>query len=92
MNNETRHNILEHVGRFGSVITPVGICVLLLLQTQFVSRKEFSESYEKTTSRVEAIEKVLVQMNEANKINDRQDIELADHEARIRNLEKVHEP
>lgn len=78
---------MEHVGKWGSVITPVGVCILLLLQTQFVSRREFSESTEKFSIRIEAIEKILVQMAEANKVNDRQDALLIDHEKRLRELE-----
>jgi len=90
MTSETRHSIAEHVGKFGTIITPVGVCVLLLLQTQFVSRKEFGEVVDKLGGRVESIEKVLVQMAEANKVNDRQDLELSDHERRIRELERLH--
>jgi hypothetical protein len=90
MTSETRHNIAEHVGKFGTIITPVGICLLLLLQTQFVSRKEFADTSKELDGRVQKIEIALVQLVEQNKVNDRQDVELADHEHRIRELEKFH--
>jgi hypothetical protein len=68
-------------------ITPVGVVILLLLQGQFVSRKEFNDASDKLSGRVEGIEKVLVQMAEAAKVNDRQDVIIGDHERRIRALE-----
>ena len=90
MTSETRQHVLEHVGKVGALVTPVGVCVLLLLQTQFVSRKEFSDTSEKLDNRVQKIEIALVQLVEQNKVNDRQDVEIADHEHRIRELEKAH--
>jgi len=90
MTEETRHNFAEHISKFGTIITPVGICLLLLLQTQFVSRKEFSDTSEKLDSRVQKIEIALVQLVEQNKVNDRQDVEISDHEHRIRELEHFH--
>lgn len=82
--SETPKNLLEFAAKWA---TPLGVVILLLLQGQFVSRKEFSEASDKLSSRVENIEKVLVQMVEAAKINDRQDTLLSDHERRIRELE-----
>jgi hypothetical protein len=90
MTEQTRHSIAEHVGKFGSIITPVGVCLLLLLQTQFVSRKEFADTSRELDLRVQKIEIALVQLVEQNKVNDRQDAELADHERRMRDLEKFH--
>jgi hypothetical protein len=81
---------LDTLSKWGSVITPVGVLVVLLLQTQFVSRKEFGDASDKLSERVVTIERVLVQMAEAAKINDRQDIILGDHEQRIRDLELHH--
>jgi hypothetical protein len=92
MTAETRQHVFEHIGKVGALITPVGICILLLLQTQFVSRKEFSDTSEKLDGRVQKIEIALVQLVEQNKVNDRQDVELSDHEHRIRELEKFHNP
>jgi hypothetical protein len=84
MTIEPTKNLFEFVAKWG---TPVGVVILLLLQGQFVSRKEFSDSSDKLSGRVEQIEKVLVQMTEAAKQNDRQDIQIADHEHRLRELE-----
>jgi len=82
------HNKLDAFSKIGSIVTPVGVALVLLLQTQFVSRKEFSDASEKLSGRVENIEKVLVQMAEAAKQNDRQDAQLLDHERRLRDVEK----
>ena len=86
MNYESQSK-LDTLSKWGSVITPIGVAVVLLLQTQFVSRKEFGDASDKLGERVATIEKVLVQMAEAAKQNDRQDIQIADHEHRLRELE-----
>ena len=91
MTEQTRHTIAEHVGKFGTIITPVGVCLLLLLQTQFVSRKEFADTSRELDSRVQKIEIALVQLVEQNKVNDRQDTQINDHEHRLRELEHYHE-
>ena len=88
---EQQKNIFDSISKWGDFVTPFGIVLLLILQAQFVSRKEFSETTEKMGIRVEAIEKILVQMAEANKVNDRQDVQLSDHERRIRDLEHSHQ-
>lgn len=87
MNFETQGK-LDALSKWGAAITPIGVAIVLLLQTQFVSRKEFSDSSEKLSGRVENIEKVLVQMAEAAKQNDRQDAQLLDHERRLREIER----
>ena len=87
MNSEAQGK-LDALSKWGSVITPIGVAIVLLLQTQFVSRKEFSDASEKLSGRVENIEKVLVQMAEAAKQNDRQDAQLLDHERRLREIER----
>jgi len=91
MTAEQRQHFVEHIGKFGTIVTPVGICLLLLLQTQFVSRKEFADTSEKLDTRVQRIEIALVQLVEQNKVNDRQDVEINDHEQRLRTLERFHE-
>ncbi len=80
---------LDIGGKVGAVITPLGVLVLLLLQSQFESRKDYIDDSAKLNGRVESIEKILVQMAEASKINDRQESELADHENRLRSLEHL---
>ena len=46
-------------------VTPAGILLILILQSQFVSRGEFETAAEKLSGRVEKIEAVLIRM-EAN--------------------------
>lgn len=82
---------MDSVSKWGAFITPIGMVVLVLFQAQFVSRSEFNTVTDKFGTRVESIEKILVQMAEANKVNDRQDILIADHERRIRDLEHFHQ-
>jgi hypothetical protein len=91
MTTETRQHVFEHIGKLGTIVTPLGIILILLLQTQFVSRKEFTDTSEKLDSRVMKIEIALVQLVEQNKVNDRQDLQINDHEHRLRELEHPHE-
>jgi len=69
-------------------VTPAGIILILLLQTQFVSRKEFELASEKLSGRVEKIEAVLIRMEANAETDKRHDLQLADHEARIRTIER----
>lgn len=69
-------------------VTPIGILVVILLQSQFVSRSEFEAASEKLSGRVEKIEAVLIRMEANAETDKRHDILLADHEGRIRNLER----
>lgn len=77
----------EVVSRLGSFLTPIGVLLLLILQGQFVGRKEFVDATRETDSRVQKVEIALVQLVEQNKINDRQDGQILDHEKRLRDLE-----
>ena len=80
---------MQRILEFGAKwLTPCGVVAVLFMQGHYVSHAEFSLAAEKLSGRVENIEKVLVQMAEAAKVNDRQDRFLADHEDRIRGLEK----
>jgi hypothetical protein len=83
-------SVFEGVTRWGSFLTPIGMVVLLVMQAQFVSRKEFVDATEKTDNRVQKVEIALVQLVEQNKVNDRQDTQIVDHERRIRDLEHFH--
>ena len=83
--------LYERLGRVGNLVTPVGVGILLILQAQFVSRKDFETVTEKMDARVQRIEIALAQIVEQNKVNDRQDIELADHERRLRDLERLNQ-
>lgn len=69
-------------------VTPAGILVVIVLQSQFVSRSEFETASQKLSGRVEKIEAVLIRM-EANAETDRRhETILADHEGRLRTLER----
>ena len=69
-------------------VTPAGILVVIALQSQFVSRTEFEAASEKLSGRVEKIEAVLIRMEANAETDKRHDILLADHEGRIRGLER----
>ena len=69
-------------------VTPIGILVVILLQSQFVSRSEFEAASEKLSGRVEKIEAVLIRMEANAETDKRHDILLADHEGRLRALER----
>ncbi len=69
-------------------VTPIGILVVILLQSQFVSRSEFEGASEKLSGRVEKIESVLIRMEANAETDKRHDNLLADHEGRIRGLER----
>jgi hypothetical protein len=67
------------------IITPLGILVLLILQGQFVTRAEFHKHIEK----VERLEQVLIRMEKGAETDSRHEKLLADHELRLRVLEKT---
>lgn len=78
----TGGRVFETIAR---IITPLGILVLLVLQGQFVTRAEFHKHIEK----VERLEQVLIRMEKGAEADARHDSTLADHELRIRVLEKA---
>jgi hypothetical protein len=69
-------------------VTPAGIILILVLQSQFVSRGEFESASEKLSGRVEKIEAVLIRMEANAETDKRHDLLLADHEGRLRALER----
>jgi hypothetical protein len=69
-------------------VTPAGILVVIVLQSQFVSRTEFEAASEKLSGRVEKIEAVLIRMEANAETDKRHDLLLADHEGRLRALER----
>ena len=69
-------------------VTPAGILVVIVLQSQFVSRTEFEAASEKLSGRVEKIEQVLIRMEANAETDKRHDAKLEDHETRIRRLEQ----
>jgi hypothetical protein len=81
---DNAHNLIDIVIKMA---TPLGVCALLLLQTQFVARQEFVDASVKLSGRVEKIEQVLVRMEASAETDRRHDATLADHEGRLRTLE-----
>ena len=69
-------------------VTPAGILVVIILQSQFVSRSEFESASEKLSGRVEKIEAVLIRMEANAETDKRHDNLLADHEGRLRAIER----
>jgi len=67
---------------------PLGVVAMLYLQSQFVTRVEFTKVYERTDARLTKIEEVLIRMEASADVDRRHDISLNDHESRIRTLEK----
>ena len=61
---------------------PIGVAVMLYLQTQFVTRPEFIKVYERSDVRLTRIEELLIRMERHDKV-------LADHEDRIRVVERA---
>ena len=70
-------------------ITPAGILIVIILQSQFVSRSEFDTASNKLSGRVEKIEAVLIRMEANAETDKRHDNLIADHEGRIRALERA---
>ena len=69
--------------------TPVGVVVMLFMQSQFVTRGEFANSSERVDARLSKIETVLIRMEAGAESDKRHDTLLADHETRLRNVERV---
>jgi hypothetical protein len=91
--------LLDRAGSLISVLGAVGgitaAVAVLWLQSQFLTRAEFEdhrkETYElieKMEKNLNAIERTLAVMVEADKHNTRQDAILQDHEQRLRSLER----
>lgn len=66
------------------IATTVALLGVALLGTKFVTKEEFNS----TNARIEKIEAVLIRMEANAETDKRHDILLADHENRIRTLER----
>jgi hypothetical protein len=66
----------------------VASIVFILLSSQFVSRSEFIATSERFSGRIEQIEKLLIRMESSQETDRRHDAIIADHEARLRVVEK----
>jgi hypothetical protein len=81
-------NLNKTIDTAAKLAAPVGVVIMLWLQSQFVTRVEFSKAYDKTDSRLTKIEEVLIRMEASAEVDRRHDDILADHEGRIRAIEK----
>ena len=63
--------------------TPLGLLLVAWMGSQFATKSEVEALQDKVSD----IEKVLAVMVETNRVNDRQDEDIDDHEKRIRKLE-----
>jgi hypothetical protein len=80
--------INRHLDIVLKLSAPAGVAIMLYLQTQFVTRVEFSQTAERTDARLRKIEDVLIRMESAAEVDRRHDVALADHETRLRTLER----
>jgi len=64
--------------------TPIGLLLVAWMGSKFASKAEV----DLIRTQVNEIEKVLAVMVETNRVNERQDITLTDHEERLRELEQ----
>lgn len=67
--------------------TPLGVVIMLYLQSQFVTRSEFVIGYDKIDKRIAKIEEVLIRMEAGAMIDAQHSALLADHEKRLRAIE-----
>lgn len=81
-------NLNKTIDTAAKLAAPIGVAIMLYLQTQFVTRVEFSKAYEKTDSRLTKIEEVLIRMEASAEVDRRHDNLLNDHESRLRAIEK----
>jgi hypothetical protein len=77
-------DISKHFDLGLKIATTVALLAVALLGTKFVTKDEFRDA----NSRIEKIEQVLIRMEANAETDKRHDILLADHEARIRTLER----
>lgn len=81
-------NLNKTVDLAAKLAAPIGVGVMLYLQSQFVTRVEFAKTTDRTDARLTKIEEVLIRMESASEVDRRHDNTLADHESRLRNLER----
>jgi len=82
-------NLNKTIDLAAKLAAPVGVVIMLWLQSQFVTRVEFAKAYDKTDSRLTKIEEVLIRMEASAEVDRRHDNLLSDHEGRVRALEKI---
>jgi hypothetical protein len=71
------------------LLTVFALLSVAFLGTKFVSRDEFKEANDVLSGRIGKIEEVLIRMEANYETDKRHDMLLADHENRIRSIEKA---
>jgi hypothetical protein len=71
------------------LLTVFALLSVAFLGTKFVSREEFKEANDVLSGRIGKIEEVLIRMEANYETDKRHDMLLADHESRIRTIEKA---
>jgi hypothetical protein len=71
------------------LLTVFALLSVAFLGTKFVSRDEFKEANDVLSGRIGKIEEVLIRMEANYETDKRHDMLLADHESRIRTIEKT---
>jgi hypothetical protein len=78
------HEALRYWDVVLKVATTIALIAVALLGTRFVTKEEFVAA----NQRIEKIEQVLIRMEQNAEVDKRHDFILADHEQRIRTLER----
>lgn len=65
----------------------IGLAANFFLRSTFVSADTYNADREKTQLEIQKLTSIVQIMQEADKVNDRQDYQLQDHESRLRALE-----
>ena len=78
------NDIAKYFDTILKVATTLALLAVALLGTKFVTKDEFTAA----NTRIEKIEAVLIRMEANAETDKRHDALLADHEARLRSLEK----
>lgn len=81
-------NFNKVIDASSKLAVPIGVAIMLWLQSQFVTRLEFATSTERVDQRLSKIETVLIRMEAGAEMDKRHDAVLLDHENRIRSLER----
>lgn len=78
------HDVARYFDTALKIATTGALLGVALLGTKFVTKEEFTAA----NTRIEKIEAVLIRMEANAETDKRHDLILADHEARLRTLEK----
>ena len=85
MSNETKASLSWWIDLVFKVGTPLGLAALFYLKSSFATHDEVAN----VADRVGKVETALRVMVEQNRVNDRQDESICDHEQRLRSLERA---